>query len=162
MSATGEEGILGKAEAVIEHIGAGGTLRGLLEIGDDELEAIYAVAYNHFTARKFDKAIDLFKFLCLYDHTEPRWFYSLGIAQQQAGDHEGALNSYGVATILDVEDPRPQAQAGYCLMALGRWKEAKDAFDGATIACGDDPVHAGVKKQCESMLTAVEKNVKPE
>lgn len=161
MSSTEEE-VLGKAEAIIEHIGAGGTLRGLLDIGDEELEAIYAVAYNHFTAHKFDKAIELFKFLCLYDHTEPRWFYSLGITQQQSGDYEGALNSYGVATILDVDDPRPQAQAGYCLMAMDRWKEAKDAFDGAMIACGDDPAHAGVKGQCESMLSVVEKKIKPE
>lgn len=157
MSARNEEEMLAKAEMIIDHIGSGGTLRSLLEIGDEELEAIYAVAYNHFMANKFDKAITLFKFLCLYDHTEPRWFYSLGITQQQSGDYEGALNSYGVATLLDVEDPRPQAQAGYCLLALGRRDEAKSAFEGAIIAAEGVPEYAGVKKQAQAMLTTVDK-----
>lgn len=155
MSATNEQDAQEKtAEALLEHIAGGGTLGEAINLEAEQLEAIYAVAYNHFTAKKYDKAIDLFKFLCLYDHAEPRWYYSLGVAQQQKGDHEAAVTAYGMATLLDVEDPRPQAQAGYCLMALGRYDEARSALEGAIMACGKNAAHANVRSQAEVLLSS--------
>ena len=152
MSATNEGDMLMKSEAILNHMSKGGTLKTLVDMGEKEMEAIYAVAYNHLSANKYDQAIDLFKFLCLYDHTEARWFYGLGVAQQRKGAHESAVNSYGMATILDVDNPRPQAQAGYCLLALGRWPEAASALEGAIMVCGDTPEHAAIKRQAEAML----------
>lgn len=152
MTAINEKDLLAKAEAVIEHVAGGGALKGLVDIGDDELKAIYAVAYNHFTAGKYSQAIDLFKFLCLYDHTEPRWFHCLGAALQRKGEYAAAVDAFGAAVILDIDDPRPQAQAGYCLMALGKWPEAESALEGAIMTCGDDAGHAGIRRQAEAML----------
>lgn len=154
--------LLAKAEEILKHLETGGTLKAVVNLADEELEAIYAVAYNYFTARKFDQAVQLFKFLCLYDHMEPRWAYGLGIAQQQRGDFAAALNAYGLATLLDIEDPRPQVQAGYCLMATNQWPEAVSALEGAVMACADDARYAGLREQAENMLvTAREKAGKP-
>ncbi|MCL2000574.1 MAG: SycD/LcrH family type III secretion system chaperone [Planctomycetes bacterium] len=155
MSATttpADEAITVKARELIEHFQNGGTLKSHFRFTDEELEAVYAVAHNQFSARKYAEAIDLFRFLCLYDHTEPRWFYSLGVARQHTGDHAGAVEAYGMATLLDVEDPLPQTQAGYCLLAMERWPEAQNALEGALMACGDDESHADVKRQAESLL----------
>ena len=66
------------ADKMAEYILAGGTIGNLAGFTRDELEAIYAVGHTFFTAQKYDKAISLFNFLCLYDHLQPRWFHSLG------------------------------------------------------------------------------------
>jgi len=155
MSAEPEsEAVAAKAQELLEHFKDGGTLAGFAGLDDEALEAVYAVAHNLFSARKYAQAIDLFKFLCLHDHTEPRWLYGLGVARQHAGQHAEAVEAFGVATLLDADDPRPQAQAGYCLMALEKWTEARSALEGALIACGDDPEHADVRRQAEGLLAA--------
>ena len=156
MAATGENDLFRRAEDIAARLAGGATLRDVADIGDDELEAVYAAAHGQFAARKYDKAADLFKFLCLYDHTEPRWFYGLGVVQQEKKDYAGAISAYGVATILDVDDPRPQIQAGYCLMAMNRWPEAESALEGAILTCGDDPASAGIRKQAEALLASVQ------
>ena len=147
-----DEALTAKAQELIEHFKTGGTLKSYVKLSDEEMEAIYAVAHNQFTARKHTQAVDLFKFLCLHDHTEPRWFYALGVTQQHAGDYAAAVEAFGVATLLDVEDPRPQAQAGYCLLAMERWPEAQSALEGALMVCGEDGKYADVKRQAEGLL----------
>lgn len=145
-----------------KHIAEGRTARSFAGITDEELEAIYAVAYNHFTAKKYDKAIDLFKFLCVYDHLEPRWSYSLGVTQQRKGDFAEAVKAFSVAAVLDALDPKPQVQAGYCLMALEQWSEAQSALEGGIIACGSDPAHRDTLHQAQTMLETVVKRLSQE
>jgi type III secretion system low calcium response chaperone LcrH/SycD len=161
MTAINEKEMLDKAQTLVDHLAAGGTLKTLANLGDEELEAVYSVAYNHFQAKKYDQAIDIFKFLCLYDHTEPRWVYGLAASQQEKQDYEAAINSYALATLLDVEDPKPQIQAGYCLLALERWPEAQSALEGALIACGTDSAHAEPRRQAETLLAAAKKRQNP-
>lgn len=151
-TAPDEATLLAKAKSILDHLSAGGTLKTVVNLSDQELEAVYAVAYNNFNARKFEEAADLFRFLCLYDHTEPRWAYGLGVVEQQRKNYDAAVNAYALATVLDVDDPRPQAQAGYCLMAKEAWPEAVSALEGAVMAAGSDPRHAGVREQAESLL----------
>ena len=146
------DALIAKTREVMENLEAGGTLQSHFDLGDDDMEAIYALAHGQFAARKYDKAADLFKFLCLCDHKEPRWFYGLGMAKQHTADYAGAAEAYGMATLLDTDDPLPQAQAGYCLMFLERWSEAQSALEGAVMACEDNEEHAALKRQAEGML----------
>jgi type III secretion system low calcium response chaperone LcrH/SycD len=153
MSASVNQKQLEGAESLLKHLAGGGALKSAAGIGNQEMEAIYAVAYNHFNSGKLDKASDLFKLLCLYDHTEPRWFTGLGTIRQAARDYQGAVEAYSVATLLDMDDPRPQTQAGYCLMALERWPEAESALEGAILTCDSAaPRFDEVRKQAESLL----------
>lgn len=149
---TGEE-VIGMVETVMDHLAHGGSLKDFMKMGREQMEAIYAVGYNHMTAHKYDQAADLFRFLCLNDHTEPRWYYALGVARQKKGDFAHAVEAYAMATLLDIHDPQPQAQAGYCLMALDKLPEAQNAFEGAIIACGDG--FAKLRGQIEAMLETV-------
>lgn len=150
-----EQEVQDLARKLLDHFSAGGVLKSVAGVTDDDLEAIYAMAYNLVAARKFDKAEELFRFLCMYDHTEKRWWNGLGVTLQNAGKHADAVNAYGMATLLDVEDPRPQAQAGYCLAALERWAEAKNALEGAIIMCADKPEHSEIRAQATGLLDKV-------
>ena len=159
MSANEER--LDGVESLVRHMAGGGTLKTAAGIGRDEMEAIYSVAFTHFNGGKHDKAEDLLKFLCLYDHTEPRWFYGLGVVRQSAGKYREAVDAYSVATLLDVDDPRPQAQAGYCLMAMESWPEAQSALEGAVMVCDEAaPSYAEVRKQALNMLETVKAKAK--
>ena len=149
-----EAAVMAKFEELVRHFLGGHTLKSYAGMGRDEMEAIYATAHNFFQGGNLDKATELMKLLCLYDHTEFRWFYGFGTVRQAAKDWPKALEAYGLATLLDMEDPRPQAQAGYCLMALERWPEAESALEGAILACDNQaPRHADVKKQAEELLS---------
>lgn len=147
-------------EAVLQHLADGGTLKDCLKATDDEMEAIYVIAYRLMNSGKLDKAISLLRFLALHDHLEQRWHYALGVALQKKGEYQAAVRSYAVATLLDCYDPLPQAQAGYCLVAMGQYVEAREALEGARmVAEGGAP---GLLAQIDSLLATVRKNLEKE
>lgn len=153
--AAAQDILVEKTKEAFKHLEAGGTMKSFANFSDAEFEAVYSVGQTHFAAGKYDEAADLFKFLCLYDHANTRWFYALGVVQQKRKDYQAALQAYGMATLLDMSDPRPQAQAGYCLMALEKWPEAKSALEGAQMTCGGKPEYANIRTQVENLLTAI-------
>lgn len=148
-----------KIALVMQHLSEGGTLKDLAKFTPEELEAVNAAASSYFLARKYDDAIELYRFLCTYDHFEQRWHYSLGVCLQSAGKYSEAVEAYASATVLNIEDPRPQAQAGYCLLALGDLDAAEAAFKGSIETCGDKPEHADIKKQSTELLASVQKQL---
>lgn len=155
MSEADPEMLASNAAELANFLLEGGTLKDVAGFSDNELEVLYTVGYNLAEAQKFDKALDIFKFLCLYDHTEKRWFYSLGVTQQKMGNMLAALEAYAGATILDMDDPRPQANAGYCLMALEKYPEAKSALEGAKQVCEEQGGYDSLLSQVESLLKTV-------
>ncbi len=159
MTTANEADNAAKAEELVGYLAQGGTIKNLAGIGPGELEAVYAVAYSQSAAGKHDKAITLLQFLVLQDHTNPRWYHALGVVQQKKGDFAAAVDAYGVATLLDVNDPHPQAQAGYCLMALGKWQEAKAALEGTIMLCKEKPGNDGILAQAERFLARVEEQL---
>ncbi len=138
-------------DKMLKSLSEGGTIGDVLNMNPDDLEGVYAVAYSFMTAGKYDKAMPLLRFLCLYDHTEPRWSYALGIAWQKNGEYQKAIQAYLVATLLDCYDPRPQAQAGFCLMQMRSFPEAVSALEGAEMVCGDD--QPKLRAQIQAMLS---------
>lgn len=130
----------------------GGTIGDMAGMTDEDYEAVYAIAYNFMGASKYDKAAELLKFLVLNDPTKPRWYYALGVAEQSRGDFDAALYGYSMAAVLDVEDPLPHLQGGYCLMALGKYREAVEALDGAVDTAKNRPGSGDVLAQAKSLL----------
>ena len=115
----------------------GRTLREIKSITDDEINTIYAVAHQLYEHGKYEKAHDIFSYLCLLDHKEPRYFLGMGACRQLCNQHEQALAAYGHAAILHPYDPRPSYHAGECLIALNRPTEALEALKATMILCKD-------------------------
>ena len=46
----------------------GSTLKQLKGVSNDELEAVYSLAFGYYRTVKFDEALKLFQFLVLFDH----------------------------------------------------------------------------------------------
>lgn len=142
-------------EKIIEGLANGHTLKAIHGLDERDMEAVYGLAHSLYQGGRYDKAKSAFKFLCMYDHTEPKWWVGLGATMQRLKDFEGAVKAYGYATLMDVEDPKPQLHAGYCLLALEKYDEAQAALEGTVIASGTDPKNKEFKAQAEALLKVV-------
>jgi type III secretion system low calcium response chaperone LcrH/SycD len=142
-------------ELIFDALAKGHTLKEVRDLDGRDMEALYSVGHSLYQSGRYDKAHSVFKFLCLHDHLEPRWWVGLGMTRQRLKDYARAVEAYAYATLMDVEDPQPQLQAGYCLMAMGKYKEAQAAFEGTVLAAGKDPKHAECKSQAQALLGVV-------
>lgn len=143
----------------LDHLSKGGVVADLYNLTKEDLEVIYSFALNYYKNEKYDDAVQLFRYLCMNDHLTQKWWLGLGAAQQKATDYAGAVRSYTMATMLDVEDPRPPLHGGYCLMMLGDNEKAVSAFEHVAMVCESKPEHAALKQQAQ-MLLGVVKNDK--
>lgn len=141
-----------KVDELVQFFMDGGSVGDLAGFSSNEYEAIYSLAYNFMEAKKYDKAAELLKFLAVNDPVQSRWYYGLGVAEQNRGDFPAALMAYSMAAVLDAEDPLPQLQGGFCLMAMDKYREAAEALEGAVDAAGAKPGYADVLAQAKSML----------
>lgn len=103
----------------IDTILAGGTLKDIKGISSDELEAVYAIAYNLYKTGKLDDADTLFKFLTTYDHMNQKYWFGLGAVRQAMKKFDAACSAYSYASLLDIRDPRPKYHAATCHLATG-------------------------------------------
>ena len=127
------------ADAVDYIVYQGGSLAYLKGITKDELEAVYAVAYSQFSQHDYEKAEKLFAFLCMYEHREEKHWMGLGASRQNQKNYQGAAAAYGVAALLDIENPLPALQAGECFLAQGTLDMAERAFKVAVHYATQDP-----------------------
>lgn len=139
--------------ALLEFLGGGGALAEAHGLNKKDLEVIYNMALTCYNNSKHEDARTLFKFLCMMDHASSRWWMGLGAANQMLKNYAEAVKAYGYCTLLDVENPKPQLQAGYCLMSMGNDEAAVQALEGALMVAGSD---RRVKTQAEALLSAIE------
>ena len=81
----------------------------MLEMGieQDQMEAVYLVAYNYYNAKKYDKAAKCFALLQMFNPTE--YQYCLGTASSlyMLGAIEPASACYFLCCGLDQTKPEP-------------------------------------------------------
>ena len=104
------------------------TMRELKGITKAEMEAVYSVGFNMYRTGRYDDAEKIFRFLVLFDHPEPKYWMGVGAIQQVRKDYNGALASYGYASFLDLQNPKPQLHAAECFLALGDKPNAASAL----------------------------------
>ena len=107
------------ADGVKSLIEKGSTLKQLKGVSNEELEAVYSLAFGYYRTGKYDEASKLFQFLVLFDHLNAKFWFGLGAVQQAMKDYQGAVASYGYCSFLNLENPKPQLHAAECFLALG-------------------------------------------
>ncbi|MBQ6339872.1 MAG: tetratricopeptide repeat protein, partial [Kiritimatiellae bacterium] len=89
----------------------GATIKELKGITNDEMEAVYSLAFNYYRTGRYDEAEKLFNFLALFDHLNAKFWIGVGAVRQVKKDFSGAVQAYGYASFLDLNNPRPQLHA---------------------------------------------------
>ena len=114
------------------------TLGELKGISHEELEAVYSLGFTQYRTGRYEDASKLFQFLVLFDPLNPKYWLALGAVQQVAKDDQGAIASYGYASFLDLENPKPQLHAAECFLALGDRQNAASALMALEQYCPTD------------------------
>lgn len=142
------------AGGVAEVLMRGGTLRQCKGLTDAEMEAIYATGLNAYKVGRLDDAGTVFRYLVLIDHTCAKYWIALGAVQQRQRDFSKAVTSYGYASFLDLEDPKPQYHAAECFLALGDRESAKSALAALEEFAPKDSVYREKAKKLAAKLAA--------
>ena len=116
----------------------GATIKELKGISNNELEAVYSLAFNYYRTGKFDEAEKLFNFLALFDHLNPKFWMGVGAVRQVKKDFSGAVQAYGYASFLDLANPKPQLHAAECFLAMGDKRNAASSLEALDQYCPKD------------------------
>jgi type III secretion system low calcium response chaperone LcrH/SycD len=140
---------------LMELLALGGTMKAVFDFDDKDMEVIYFSAHGYYENGKYEKAAPLFQFLCVYDHLNPKWFMGLGATLQMMRNYEEAVKSYGYATILDMENPAPQYNAGYCLALTGKKDAARLALEAVVMLADDRGGMDEYRRKAENLLSTL-------
>ena len=116
----------------------GATIKELRGISNNELEAVYSLAFNYYRTGKFDEAEKLFNFLAFFDHLNPKFWMGVGAVRQVRKDFSGAVQAYGYASFLDISNPKPQLHAAECFLAMGDKRNAASSLEALDMFCPKD------------------------
>ena len=111
------------------------TLKQMKGVTNDELEAVYSLAFGHYQTGKYEEAHKLFQFLVLFDHLNAKYWFGLGAAQQALKDFQNAAVSYGYCSFLKLDNPKPQLHAAECFLALGDKRSSASALEALNEYC---------------------------
>jgi len=114
------------------------TLKQLKGVTNDELEAVYSLAYGYYQTGKFEEAHKLFQFLVLFDHLNAKFWFGLGAVQQAEKNFKDAVVSYGYCSFLKLDNPKPQLHAAECFLAMGDKRGAASALEALNEYCPKD------------------------
>ena len=116
----------------------GSTIKELKGITNQEMEAVYSLAYNYYRTGRFDEAEKLFNFLALFDHLNQKFWMGVGAVRQVKKDFSGAVKAYGYASFLDISNPKPQLHAAECFLAMGDKRNAASSLEALDKFCPKD------------------------
>ena len=126
------------AEGVQALIKENATLKQLKGVTNDELEAVYTLAFGYYRTGKFEEAQKLFQFLVLFDHLNAKYWMGLGAVQQALKDYPNAVVSYAYCSFLKLDNPKPQLHAAECFRAMGDKRNAASSLEALDAYCPKD------------------------
>jgi type III secretion system low calcium response chaperone LcrH/SycD len=140
---------------VADFLFAGGTVAALYGLDADELEALYALAYNLYNQARWAQALKLFSFLTFHDHLERRFHLGRAACLQMLKQHEDALRAYGLAYVLDVLDPMVSLRIAECLIALRRKEDALTALETVVALTEAGSEFAPIRQRAVALATLI-------
>jgi type III secretion system low calcium response chaperone LcrH/SycD len=138
-----------------EHLRRGGILSHVLDIDERECEALYALGYGMYEQAHYAAAMKVFAQLVAYNHMEPRYLLALGAAAQVLGHYREALQQYIAVAAIQLDDPGPLYHSAECLIALGRFIQAREALDLAMLLCANEK-YVALGLQVQALRSAIQ------
>ncbi|OZG74322.1 CesD/SycD/LcrH family type III secretion system chaperone [Hahella sp. CCB-MM4] len=133
----------------------GGTLALAKGLTQEEIEAIYTIAYNLYQQRKFEQAEQVFTFLCLYSHLDVRFWVGLAANREALGKFATAIEAYSYSALLQHDNPIPPLQAAKCYMALNNLEQARNGLNAAIHWSQDKPQHQAILGKAQLLLKKI-------
>lgn len=145
-------------QAMIQAMHNGASISDVTNMDTQTLEGLYSLGYNLYTSGNFQDAQTVFQALCLYKHSETRFWMGLAGCRQANDDLIGAIDAYAMAGMAEgLTDPSPFFYAANCYVRLGDKENAIGALRGL-LTMGDEsnPAHMDCRTKAQDLLNMLE------
>lgn len=146
------KGYNGSVEDLVAFFEEFGVFKDLLNISEQAMASLYALAYQQYQASKYKEAEHIFSLLSLFNHLERKYWLGLGACRQMQKEYMKALEAYGYAVVLHYKDLDAHLYGAECLLALKKQKEAKVVLQGI-LELADKKEHFEIKEKAKSFLS---------
>ncbi|RXV65960.1 CesD/SycD/LcrH family type III secretion system chaperone [Burkholderia stabilis] len=99
------------------------------------LEHIYERGYDAWNSGDRDSATLDFGLLTLLQPLDRRFHFAFACGLQSQGEFSHALTFFNYAISMQADDPFAAFHIGECLLGLGEFDAARDAFEAAISQC---------------------------
>ncbi|WP_338806813.1 type III secretion system translocator chaperone SicA [Pseudomonas chlororaphis] len=139
------------AEEVMQAVIDGTSLMDLRGVSGEQMDDLYAFAYEFYEQGRLDDAEKFFHFLCIYDFHNAQYWMGLAAVHQLKQNYQKAVDLYAVAFAQGKQDYRPMLYAGQCQLALGKAGKAKLCFEYVIERVQEQ----GLREQAQAYLDAM-------
>lgn len=115
-----------------------------------DCEALYTLGHRLYGQSRYLEALNVFGMLVMLKSLEHRFVFGFGSCLQMLGRYEEAINHYGTALFVDIDDPAPLLHTCECLLALGQKEHAHDALKVLQTEYSHDQ-HPGVMEKAAKL-----------
>ncbi|MBC05422.1 SycD/LcrH family type III secretion system chaperone [Thalassospira sp.] len=133
------------------------TIAALRGLGEDELEAIYALGFNAYRQGKYHDAAQTFSMLSVYNHFEPKYHKGLAASCQMMQMFPEAIQAYGAALAIAPLDVEPKLHIAECLIAIGEIDDAKEML-GYVLEEVEGEEASAIRDRANVLLDALASN----
>ena len=139
------------AEQVMQAVLDGASLKDPRGVSTEQMDSLYAFAYEFYEQGRLDDAEKFFHFLCIYDFYNAQYWMGLAAVHQLKQNYQKAVDLYAVAFAQGKHDYRPMLYTGQCQLALGKAGKAKVCFE-YVIERVQEP---GLRERAQAYLNAL-------
>jgi type III secretion system low calcium response chaperone LcrH/SycD len=137
------------AEKIYSVLKKGTPLYQVKGMSKQHMENLYAIAYNLYSAEKYEEAGKLFQTIVFYNHLDKKsWLGAAGSAEMLK-DYHKALIAYSYVSLLDKSDPLPALHAFDCHLALKNYPKALAALEAVILLSSKKPEYKEIRKRAE-------------
>ena len=104
-------------------------VRDVLQIPDEHLEMLYAVAYNFYQDNKIEQASKIFVMLCTYDPVESKYWEGLGATLKLLKRYNDAVCVYYILTQLHALKISYYLDLAECFLKMNQPEAAKQCCE---------------------------------
>ena len=130
----------------------GGTFGTASGVSQEECEALYQLGHGLYQQAHYSEAFRIFSLLVTYDHLEPRYLMALAASAQMLGRYTDAIQHYGTAALLLLDDPAPLMHSAECCIAIGQMEGAAEALRMSISMMDQEPQHEALRARAEALL----------
>ena len=115
--------------SVVEALSLGVTMGDLKGVKKSDCEAVYAIAHSFYSQARYRDAYPLFGWLLYMKPYERRFLMACAACEQMLKKFDMAASHYLKASLLDLQDAKPLFHMAECLIAAGRYEDAREPLD---------------------------------
>lgn len=96
----------------------------------EELEAVYALAFDYYQTGRYEDAETLFRFLTMFDHLNVKYWMGYAAVEQVLKHYDKAISAYAyVCVTLDLHNVKAAYYAAECYLAKGDRANARSSLE---------------------------------